>query len=522
MKRWMGLLLAAMLLMTGVISAAAEGSYVDLKARDVVLNRNSEVLACQFDGSNYYCLIKPDGTKLTGELYSSVYANSEYPFFQVEAKSSDGIHDEGIIDDAGNVIVPVQYADVTVVSDRWAYGVKLAASTSDDNDYTFTNYSTGDKTFWRISSVDFYFRGKLAGTLSRSEFDGYPNAYGDYICVQTREKKRIYYNSKMEAAPLQEDSYGEYSSNYHNRKITYIHNGSGQAAFDPSCTLTADEVVNAVQYDNGRFVDLQGNEPYKAAQNYDYVDFRKNGYAVATMNSKRGLLDAEGKEVIPLEYDQLSYDDRPMEFGVISAEKDGKFGYLDAAGNVTSAFTYSKDIVRDYGPLATIKNLDGTTIVLSGAIGEMPEHYADVDMTYYARAFVAKNSEGECSLIDMTGETLIPYVDTWSISFNRAATVAYYNAGNRTYRIYTFTHDELPAAAGTKAETEGTLSAGNEAAASDDTWTCSNGHEGNTGNFCPHCGEQRPAGDVTCPACGTVYAAEEVPNFCPQDGTKLK
>ena len=138
MKRWMGLLLAAMLLMTGVISAAAEGSYVDLKARDVVLNRNSEVLACQFDGSNYYCLIKPDGTKLTGELYSSVYANSEYPFFQVEAKSSDGIHDEGIIDDAGNVIVPVQYADVTVVSDRWAYGVKLAASTSDDNDYTFT------------------------------------------------------------------------------------------------------------------------------------------------------------------------------------------------------------------------------------------------------------------------------------------------------------------------------------------------------------------------------------------------
>ena len=84
---------------------------------------------------------------------------------------------------------------------------------------------------------------------------------------------------------------------------SYIHNGSGQAAFDPSCTLTADEVEKAVQYENGRFIDLQGNEPYKAAQNYDYVNFRENGYAVVTMNSKRGLLDAEGKEVIPLEYD---------------------------------------------------------------------------------------------------------------------------------------------------------------------------------------------------------------------------
>ena len=120
----------------------------------------------------------------------------------------------------------------------------------------------------------------------------------------------------------------------------------------------------------------------------------------------------------------------------------------------------------------------------------------------------------------MNHETLIPYVDTWGIYFNRAATVAYYNAGNRTYRIYTFTHDALPARGeGTKAEAQDAPAADKGA---DDTWTCSNGHEGNTGNFCPHCGEQRPAGDVTCPACGTVYPADEVPNFCPQDGTKLK
>ena len=26
----------------------------------------------------------------------------------------------------------------------------------------------------------------------------------------------------------------------------------------------------------------------------------------------------------------------------------------------------------------------------------------------------------------------------------------------------------------------------------DTTWTCSNGHAGNTGNFCPQCGEKKP------------------------------
>ncbi len=517
MKRLMGILLAAMLLMTGIVSAAgAESSYIDLQARDLIINRNSEVLACRFENSKYYCLIRPDGTKITPEQYTSAYAVSDYPFFEVEAESRDGIHDEGIIDEEGHVIVPVQYADVMAVSDRWAYGVKLVPSNSDDKDYTFTNYSTNEKTFYRIDTVDFYYRGTLAGTLNRSDFEGYPNAYGDYLCVQTREKVRKYYNSKMEPAELEnKDSYGEYTSSYQNRKTTYIHNGSGQVAFDPACTLTADEVAESIRYEKGKFIDLQGNEPFKAAQNYDYVSFKKNGYAIVNMNSKKGLIDSQGKELIPVEYDDLSYVDNPLEFGVISAEQGGKFGFLDAAGNVTCGFTYPKDIVRDYGPLATVQNLDGTTIVLSGAVGELPEHYTEVDMSYYSRAFVAKNANGECSLIDMTGETLIPYVDAWGIYFNRAATVAYYSMGSREYRIYTFTHDD--AAPAPAAPTEN-----NETDAGDGTWTCSNGHTGNSGNFCPVCGEPKPAEDVTCPACDTVYPADEVPNFCPQDGTKLK
>ena len=523
MKKKMLILLTALLVACAAM-ALAEGSYVDLKARDLVLNRNSDNLGCRFEDAKYYCLIQPDGTKITGEIYNSMYGVSDYPFFKVEADSRDGIHDEGIIDDQGNVIVPVVYADVNVVSDRWAYGVKLTSSSADDKDYTFTNFSTGDKSFFRIDTVDFYYRGKLVGTLSRSDFDGYPTAYGDYICVPTREKTRVYYNASFEKSPYQAEYSGEYTSNYKNRATHYIHNGTGQPAFEEGCTLTEKEVKKSIVYENGRFLNLRGEEPFKAAQNYDSVRDFSGGYAVVRMNQKSGLIDQTGKEIIPVEYDEVGdYEDRPLEFGAIKAVKDGKFGYLDAAGNVTCDFVYANDIVRCYGALATVKNLDGTTIVLSGLVGELPEHYADVDMSYYGRAFVAENGQDECALIDVTGEVLIPYAETRSIYVNRAATVAFYSLGNRTYRVYTFTHDATaPKAAA--AETAADEAAAAEAAetAGDGTWTCSNGHAGNTGKFCPECGEQKPADEIICPSCGTHYDPATAPNFCPEDGTKLK
>lgn len=529
MKKFLGILLAVLMLVVSA-GALADSGYVELKARDVELNRNTDILGCRFADSDYYGLIRADGTEVIPAVYRSMRADSDTPYFHVESTSEDGVHDEGVIDDTGSVLVPAVYADVTIVSDRWIYGVKLTASSADDKDYTFTNYGTGEKTFWRIDAVDFFFRGKLVGTLGRSDFDGYPTAFGDYICVPARDKSRNFYNSAFEKSPAAGDNYGEYSSSYKKGKTTYIHNGSGQVAFAAGCTLTPEEVDQSIVYEDGKFLDLQGNEPFRAAQNYDYTNRFYNGYAVVKMNRLTGLVDMTGREVIPVEYEDVGdYTSDPFRHGVISAVKDGKFGYLDKAGNVTCPFTYSKDIVRNYGSLATIKDLDGSIIVLSGLIGALPEHYAEVDVRSGARAFIAKNAEGDSSLIDMDGTTLIPYVDGY-IYYNLDATVATVSLGSRTYGIYTFSRDEsaAPAALPETAVPEAgavpdTDAAGTEPAApADGTWTCSNGHEGNTLNFCPVCGEQKPADEIVCPSCGTHYAAGEAPNFCPQDGTKLK
>ena len=61
------------------------------------------------------------------------------------------------------------------------------------------------------------------------------------------------------------------------------------------------------------------------------------------------------------------------------------------------------------------------------------------------------------------------------------------------------------------------------APADDGSWTCVNGHAGNTGNFCAECGSPRPAEEAAnkCPNCGNEFEAGNVPRFCPNCGTKL-
>ena len=134
--------LVALVMVLGVVPAVtAEAAYTEIQARDVIVSRYSDHMGCRFDGDNYYCLIDADGNAITEKLYTEMRTVYDAPFFRVSVSSADGVHDEGVIDDNGNVIVPAVYADINFISDRWQAGVKLISSGSDDKDYTFTNWS---------------------------------------------------------------------------------------------------------------------------------------------------------------------------------------------------------------------------------------------------------------------------------------------------------------------------------------------------------------------------------------------
>lgn len=51
----------------------------------------------------------------------------------------------------------------------------------------------------------------------------------------------------------------------------------------------------------------------------------------------------------------------------------------------------------------------------------------------------------------------------------------------------------------------------------DGSWTCENGHSGNTGNFCTECGSPKPVAKAACASCGYEFEGE-TPKFCPNCG----
>ncbi len=555
MKKLLTLVLACVLVLSVLPVAQAENSW-DLNARSMEFNKVSGQIGYQAERNGYYSLIRADGTVVVGteKGYIDMSVLSGYPFFEVAVASQDGVHCHGIVDEQGKELVPPIYADVEVVSDRWLLGYLLTPSDADTKDYTFSNWDTGEKAFYRVNQVDFFYNGQKVGSLAREEFARASNGFGAYICVRSMEGKTVFYNSKMEKSPYEAVLSAEYYDNSRRDELKIYHQGSGQLAFVPGCTLTADEVENAFKYVKGQILDLQGNV-VATTRGYDYVQDFDGDYARVKMG-KYGLMDVQGREVLPLEYDQLgNMEDELLKTGYISAVKDGKFGFLDAQGNVTCEFKYAADAVTNRGTFGTIKDLDGTIIVLTAGAGELKERFQEVTTPDYqtSRAFIGKTQDGQYTVVDMFGKTLVqPSADYRSMNLSVDATVAVATMGGGVYRIFQLGEGEKVEAEAPKAEEPvqdekkpslgSSLLAGlkpvatatqqpepaaepaEEAApapAQDDSWTCDNGHGGNTGKFCSECGQKKPEEKLTaCPACNYAFGDTQ-PKFCPECGEKI-
>ena len=477
MKRFIAWILVLLMVFAVATASAADKKkkdpgYVDLKLRGVVINRHTAYIGYQDWDTSLYGIMTNKGKVVLEPTYYRMSAVYDYPLFTVEAYVDDP-HRRGVIDKKGEVIVPPEYIEVKVLSDRWMVGFKAEECKAEDKEYTYTS---GTDTFYRVSSVDVYYKGKKVGDFSRAEYDS-ASAWGDYIRVNARDKTQAVYNKKLKKSSFKGDYINEYDSNYYKGKYTYTHTGTNKPAFTEGCTLKKENVYRYIQYTNGEAIGLDGTVLFKS--DFDYLNDFRGGYAVGSQNSKRGLINEAGEVIIPPEYDQLGNSEaQPFEYGCISAVKDGKFGFVNDRNQVTCAFIYGNDSVQNYTTFAKVKNPDGTVTVMSGLIGVLPDQYKSATFQSGARCFVAEDMDGKAALIDILGNVMIPWTETYNISYNRLGTVAAYQLEYGTYRIYhfdAFDPKTIPE------PTEQTVPA------------------------CPNCGYEFPDGHVTnyCPDCGT-------------------
>ena len=551
------LLMLAVVLAVGALGCAQaetviSGSYALDGVAYPQLNEETGLLYARSRQTGLYALYTADGQALTTEPYihmndlSVATADCTCAMFEVAVES--GLNVLGLIDETGKLVVPMQYADVKVLSDRWQLGVKLAEATAENYDYKSSDQ------FYLVEAYDVYYCGALAGSLGRLDYyDGTPR--GAYLYVRNVEGNYTYYDSAMNPSAYE----GKYpsSSEYELISGDLYHRGSGQQAFVSGCTLTVDDVDMDYYVVGDNVVDVQGN--VMGAVDPDYSDNVREfvgDYACYSEDDKYGLIDKNGREVLHYEYERINGYDGYFLGGYQILNQDGKIGYANADGEVTCEFKYAESIVDSvYNmPLTTLSDLEGNKIVLSGAAGELPGRYADVRVVNGCPLFAAEDSDGNAGLVDMYGKVLLPfdgsYDSLYDFTISRDGKVVLACNQNNEYTVYTF--DDTGAAAPVAAETEaaaavteeavqvpaegwtcacGAVNAGNfcsecgatrpveeEAEEIAEGWTCACGAV-NSGNFCPDCGAARPEEKLVCKGCGYVPEEGTTPKFCVECGT---
>ena len=129
-------------------------------------------------------------------------------------------------------------------------------------------------------------------------------------------------------------------------------------------------------------------------------------------------------------------------------------------------------------------------------------------------AFVAVNQNGEKGVVDLYGNTLIPFSEDNSyIDINSDATVGVVYLGSRQYRVYRFGGQGAAPVAG-NGEEEAPAPSNKEEAAQD-----MNADDEQTNNIISRVNDYAASTEEpACPACGSVFEDGKTPKFCPNCG----
>ncbi|NME72372.1 WG repeat-containing protein [Flammeovirga aprica] len=97
--------------------------------------------------------------------------------------------------------------------------------------------------------------------------------------------------------------------------------------------------INTFTSDGNRLTsDKLKDLEFKGFYNADFVGLRVDGHHIVKKKGKYGLIDTDGKIVIPIEYTMI---DVPSE-GKVSAMKNGKWGYLNLKGETVIPFHFDE------------------------------------------------------------------------------------------------------------------------------------------------------------------------------------
>ncbi|MBE5803205.1 MAG: hypothetical protein E7316_01665 [Clostridiales bacterium] len=393
-------------------------------------------------------------TNISGEELTPHYYDIDTDSTPGLSTFVDGLthNDAGVMNSStGEIIVPAEYGDIDIVSDKWFVGVHLVLS--DDPEAPYRNLFSDDR--FDILDFDVYYGSQKVATLAKEEF-GYFTAYGNYLMLRN-ENNYIWLDAAGEKLTYERSgSYGsEYSEDYKTKTVT--HNGSGQVAFVPGCTLTSADVDRAFWMAEAGIVDLQGNVilaqdafPHEDLRLYDsFGDYLGiSVYDDELSDTLYGVMDKTGKILVPCELTDVPYlsPENPwFENGILYAlSTDNHLNFYDTTGALINAIDltpYGED--PDYetnGEITLIEYGEDQIALISTAKGVI-DVSAYEELEFYDCGLVAVKQNDLWGVMDQNGDVIIPCIHKGYPSITKDGTAAegyYYNEdSDRVSLIYT-------------------------------------------------------------------------------------
>lgn len=500
------LVLAAMLPMSAMAGASLDSSTA--MERSITLCEASNTYIARIDGAYYLC-------DATGSKLSTGYADmgTQLSGAFVYTVIGEDLNDEGLLDaKTGSVVMPNAYYDTYIVNEDWTMGIHLVPTEETESDY-----KTWDGTeHYNIDYVDVYYQAAKVATLTRAEYrSGYFTAHGEYVGVRMDTTKALWIDAQGNRSEVTGD-YVYVSNEYEDQyRKGVLHNPTQQYAFTSACTLTADQVVRTVWYnDDGDFIDLQGNVISKgpsAYKEYDTVGYYGGDYMYIRANSKYGIVDMQGNEILPAVHASMGGGTDTTTYYAVGyqavLDDAGKLSYLDKSGNVVSSvdFALSDSDYKGFyynAPIIAVKNM-GSFMIITATNGLLVETYEDATtVTSANQRIISVQKNGLWGCIDMSGNTVVPFIHRYSLDITDDGTLVTGRVNDGDYMLYTISYtDDVPAAP----------------ALAEGEWQSTCGAIVSS-KFCPECGESQPA--TSCSNCG--YTPEgDAPKFCPECGTQF-
>ena len=560
------------LLMAFVLMAGA--AMAEMQLVNSVPLETSSVLFCEatncyiVESKEGYVLYDMNGNALSKTYKAGMSAKRDGVYVEVHnVYNGTDVNCYGLLDASGKEILPTQYGDIVYLSDRWVLAQVYVPTTDEVAEINFTN---GDK--YNVGHTDVLYNGQIIGTLSRDYYTSlsYTGAHGDFMYVKPTNTTAYWIDSQFNINETVDDSYVNTSEYDFYSSKGVLHNATQQRAFVPGCTLTPDQVDQSVWYDSAKkqLLDLQGNV-LLSNLNYYSVYIRGDYLVVKDNLGLYGVMDMQGNMIVQPKYKDISYTDNGLfDSGYNAAtDADGNLYFFDKNGNETASAAFGLSSTYDYkgynynSPIVAVKNL-GQIVIVTATHGQLPETYDDVYSIYRACKVVAVKKGDVWGVIDMAGNTVVPFELRSYPYISEDGTLVLGQGQNRKYTVYHLADtaekaaDSMPVTvqtSGAEENTEpalaegawqctcGTITDGKfcpecggkkpeptptpaPAPADDGSWDCTCGSH-NTGKFCPECGspkpaEPTPAPDPQCANCG--YKPEgETPKFCPECGTKF-